>query len=73
MATEDPFFTDTPPFGEVPLHLVHLADGTYQVAPEDGASADACAVDQLFPAERLEIMRARALAFGYRLNIAEGA
>ena len=58
-----------PKFGEYPLRVYTDAEGYYHVSQEDQGNADECGVTAAFGAERLEIMRNRALAYGYQLQL----
>ena len=57
-------------FGEYPIHIAPEADG-YEVDPEETGLAEPCGINTFFPAEQLDVMRARALAHGYVLVIEE--
>lgn len=55
-------------FGEFPLNItLDEETETYSVVPQQVTSAAAAGITATFPAERLEIMRARGAAFGYVL------
>jgi hypothetical protein len=59
-------------FGEYPIHITSEASPEsegYEVDPEEIQTADECGINTWFPAERLDIMQARAAAHGYVLVI----
>ena len=68
-----PAQTPTYAFGEYPIHIAPAWQETegYEVDPEETGLAEPCGINTFFPAEQLDVMRARALAFGYVLVIEE--
>ena len=67
-----PSKTPTYAFGEFPIHITPSASPEaegYEVDPEETQQADECGINTWFPADRLDVMQARALAFGRVLII----
>lgn len=58
-------------FGETPLIVVAVDEGTYQVRNDQTADTEEMGIPDVFAVDRLDVMRARALAFGYMLTVEE--
>lgn len=58
-------------FGDYPLKLASVVDGLHTLADESVLDAEQAAIPQEFSAERLEIMTARAFAYGFKFVFPE--
>ncbi len=62
--------TPTYNFGEYPLHITLSTDGAnYELDPEEVNLGEPAGVSETFPVNRLAIMKARAYAHGYDLQV----